>query len=118
MRTLLDYNEENLRVHFKDAWQLQKETETLQALKTFSERIQKINSIEDFNKKWEELTKGVLAGNVFDWGSTVVAKIMDTSPTFGLSNAMNIIERRPWFIDDLDLWLKRLKVCFLLLFFE
>ncbi|KAF7269947.1 4'-phosphopantetheine phosphatase [Rhynchophorus ferrugineus] len=109
VRTLLDYNEENLRVHFKDAWQLQKETETLQALKTFSERIQKINSIGDFNKKWEELTKGVLAGNVFDWGSTVVAKIMDTSPSFGLSHAMDIIERRPWFIDDLDLWLKRLK---------
>lgn len=108
VRTLLDYNEENLRVHFKDAWQLQKETETEQALKEFSDRIKKISLIEDFREKWEELVKGVLAGNVFDWGASAVSNILDTSPTFGLDHAMETIESRPWFIDDLDLFLNKL----------
>jgi len=108
VRTLLEINEENLRVHFKDAWQLQKETETLQALNDFSDRIRVIDSISSFNEKWLELIQGVLAGNVFDWGSSVVANILETSPNFGFQNAMKTIESRPWFIDNLDLWIKTL----------
>lgn len=109
VRTLLDYNEENLRVHFKDAWQLQKETETIQALKDFSYRISEIDSISNFNEKWLEIIRGVLAGNVFDWGASAVANILDSTPNFGLTHAMKTIESRPWFIDNLDLWTKTLK---------
>lgn len=108
VRTLLDYNEENLRVHFKDAWQLQKETETIQALKDFNNRIHVIDSISDFNEKWLDLVKGVLAGNIFDWGSTAVANILDSSPSFGFTDAVDTVENRPWFIDDLDLWINTL----------
>ncbi|XP_066159104.1 4'-phosphopantetheine phosphatase isoform X1 [Euwallacea fornicatus] len=108
VRTLLDFNEENLRVHFKDAWRLQKETETRQALTHFRERIDEIDLINDFNEKWLELIKGVLAGNVFDWGSEAVAKMLAEVPTFGLSHAMDTIEERPWFIDHVNLWIERL----------
>lgn len=118
VRTLLDYNEENLRVHFKDAWQLQKETETKQALNHFRDRINEIDSISDFNEKWLEIVRGVLAGNVFDWGSAVVANILDEAPAFGLSQAMDTIETRPWFIDDVDLWVKRLNVSNVSVFFK
>ncbi|CAG9772009.1 unnamed protein product [Ceutorhynchus assimilis] len=108
VRTLLDFHEENLRVHFIDAWKLQKETETTQALMTFGHRIKEIDSIADFDKKWLEIVKGLLAGNVFDWGSQLFSEILETSPAFGLDHALQRIESRPWFIDDVDLWIRRL----------
>lgn len=110
VRTLLEFNEDNLRVHFKDAWQTQKDTESEQALSQFSHRISEIDSISDFHEKWVELAKGVLAGNVFDWGSAAVANILDSSSIFGLSHAMETIEARPWFIDDVDVFIQRLYV--------
>ncbi|XP_066159105.1 4'-phosphopantetheine phosphatase isoform X2 [Euwallacea fornicatus] len=72
------------------------------------ERIDEIDLINDFNEKWLELIKGVLAGNVFDWGSEAVAKMLAEVPTFGLSHAMDTIEERPWFIDHVNLWIERL----------
>lgn len=110
MRTLLDYNEANLRAHFKDAWRTQKDAETKQALTRFSERIQALDAILDFADKWQEVIKGVLAGNVFDWGSAAVSQMLETTPDYGLSDAMDTIETRPWFIDDLDAWIDRLSV--------
>ncbi|XP_050309710.1 4'-phosphopantetheine phosphatase [Anthonomus grandis grandis] len=108
VRTLLEFHEENFRVHFKDAWQSQKETETKEALCNFADRINFIDSIEDFSDKWLQLIVGVLAGNFFDWGSSVVANMLEGSQGFGLTQAMNTIESRPWFIDDVDAWVNRL----------
>lgn len=111
IRTLLEFNEDNLRNNnFKDAWYKQKETETIAALCEFKERLDFIDSIPDFEIKWLEIVTGVLAGNVFDWGSTVVADILETSTNFGLSQAMTTIEKRPWFKDNLDNWIERIKV--------
>ncbi|XP_044266882.1 4'-phosphopantetheine phosphatase [Tribolium madens] len=110
IRTLLEFNEDNLRSNsFKDAWYKQKETETKAALKEFKERLDFIDSIADFESKWLEIVTGVLAGNVFDWGSTIVADILETSTNFGLSQAMSTIEKRPWFKDNLDNWIERIK---------
>ncbi|RZC40801.1 pantothenate kinase 4, partial [Asbolus verrucosus] len=110
IRTLLEFNEDNLRDNnFKDAWCLQKEAESNAALKELRERVDFIDSIADFDSKWLEIITGVLAGNVFDWGSTVVADILETSTNFGLSQAMNTIEKRPWFRDNLDMWIQKLK---------
>lgn len=111
VRTLLEFNENNLRQNnFKDAWLLQKETESSLALKEFQDRISEIDSITNFREKWLELVRGVLAGNVFDWGSNAVSNILENTKNFGLAQAMKIIETRPWFHDDVDLWVNRLEV--------
>jgi type II pantothenate kinase len=110
VRTLLEFNEDNLQDNnFKDAWYKQKQSESAVALKEFKERIDFIDSIPEFEARWLEIVTGVLAGNVFDWGSTVVADILETSTNFGLSQAMGTIEKRPWFQDNLDSWIQRLK---------
>lgn len=80
------------------------------ALKEFEDRINELDEIGDFDKKWEEIIEGVLAGNVFDWGAKAVTDILESSLKFGLSEALDTIEKKPWFIDKLDLWTKRLKV--------
>ncbi|KAJ8985488.1 hypothetical protein NQ317_015027 [Molorchus minor] len=110
IRTLLEFIEDTLRAnHFSDAWSLQKETESAKALDEFEERICYIDSINNFEEKWLELIKGVLAGNVFDWGAKAVSDILEQSQNFGLLEAMKTIEKRPWFHDNLDSWIKRLK---------
>ncbi|XP_018566312.1 pantothenate kinase 4 [Anoplophora glabripennis] len=110
VRTLLEFNEDNLRANnFKDPWLLQKERESDQALNEFEERIRYIDSIADKEEKWLELTKGVLAGNVFDWGAKAVSDILEQSQNFGLREAMGTIQKRPWFIDNLNAWITRLK---------
>lgn len=111
IRTLLEYNEANLRANnFEDAFQYQKERENIIALKEFKSRINHLDEIQNFDERWEEIIKGVLAGNVFDWGAKAVTDILDTSLKFGLAEALDLIEKRPWFIDTFDLWTKKIKV--------
>ncbi|XP_060516884.1 4'-phosphopantetheine phosphatase [Cylas formicarius] len=109
IRTLLEFNEDNLRSHnLKDAWHMQKESESLQAFQEFNDRLIDIDSINDFEEKWQELIKGALAGNVFDWGSFAVSSLLETSTRFGFGEAMKTIERRPWFHDNFDVWITHL----------
>lgn len=116
IRTLLEINEDNLRANnFKDAFEYQKEQENVLALKNFEDRINQLDEINNSDEKWEEVIKGVLAGNVFDWGAKAVTDILESSPKFGLSEALNTIEKRPWFIDKLDLWTRKLKVRYYIL---
>ncbi|KAL1491120.1 hypothetical protein ABEB36_011763 [Hypothenemus hampei] len=109
IRALLDFNEENLRAHFPDAWRTQKERETRQALQQLTHRLKEIDAINNFHEKWLQLIKGVLAGNVFDWGSSSVVNLLEKSTDFDLTQAMETVQDRPWFIDDADLWIRRLK---------
>ncbi|KAJ8913555.1 hypothetical protein NQ315_017106 [Exocentrus adspersus] len=112
VRTLLEFNEDNLRANnFKDPWSIQKEKESTLALKEFEDRIRYIDSIASVDEKWLELTKGVLAGNIFDWGAKAVSDILEQTHNFGLKEAMDTIQKRPWFVDNLDMWVKRLKKC-------
>lgn len=117
IRTLLEINEDNLRANnFKDAFQYQKEHENILALKEFENRINQLDEIDNFDRKWEEIIKGVLAGNFFDWGAKAVTEILEHSNKFGFTEATDTIERRPWFIDKLDVWIKRLKVSLKIIF--
>lgn len=82
-----------------------KETET--AFKEFKQRINYVDSIKDNYNKWLEIAKGMLAGNIFDWGSKAVTDILESS-NFGFVEAKNTIQKRPWFKDDLDNWVKNI----------
>ncbi|XP_074031122.1 4'-phosphopantetheine phosphatase [Leptinotarsa decemlineata] len=110
IRTLLNFNEDNLRANkLEDAWLLQKKTESYQALKELKNRIDHIDSLDDFYEKWLEIIQGVLAGNVFDWGAKAVSDILERSESFRFCHALNTIEKRPWFRDSFDKWVDHLK---------
>lgn len=111
VRTLLEFNENTLRENsFDDAWMIQKQQETSVALNELEKRLKYVDSLDSFQERWLEIAKGVLAGNMFDWGAKAVTDIMEVSSDFGLVQAMNTIQKRPWFRDDLDLWIIRIQV--------
>ncbi|GIY28098.1 4'-phosphopantetheine phosphatase, partial [Caerostris extrusa] len=96
VRSLLD-----MREHSK------KRLENEIALKLLRARLDDLNAME-WKEKQIALIKGLLAGNMFDWGAKEVAKIMENSD-FGFSEAKIKIQERPWLIDNLNEWLERLK---------
>lgn len=48
-------------------------------------------------------------GNIFDRGAQAVTQILENDHSFGLHEALDRIESRPWLIDGLDDWLERLR---------
>ena len=67
-----------------------KQTENEQALKCLPSLLSKLDELS-----WEDrqlsLAKGLLAGNVFDWGAREVAQIMETQE-FGFSEAQDKLQ--------------------------
>lgn len=47
---------------------------------------------------------------MFDWGAQAVTQILETNSSFGLQQALDRIQKRPWLIDNLDGWLQRIEV--------
>lgn len=86
----------------------------------------------EFTERHIELIVGFLAGNIFDWGAKEVAKMLE-SGDFGFQEArdkiprkfstssfmclsedtslvtLNILIVRPWLVDNLDEWIKRME---------
>jgi hypothetical protein len=48
-------------------------------------------------------------GNIFDAGATAVEEIRKNNKNFGLSDALQKIQERPWLIDDFDSFFHRLE---------
>lgn len=70
---LLELNEFFLKKNgFFDIWKDQKTQENSQALKLLSQRFSEIDEITDDRERWEEIFRGVLAGNIFDSGAVSV----------------------------------------------
>lgn len=115
VRILLELNEELLKKHgFKDVWKSQKEVENSGALKILHKRLKEVDNIDDSyhgvnRKKWEELFRGVLAGNIFDSGATAVQDLLADNEKFGLCDALQRIQSRPWLIDSFEQFMKRLE---------
>lgn len=108
IRDLLELNETSLRrFGFDDPWKEQKQFENEASIKKLGSRLEYIDQIADSRTKWTEIIKGVLAGNMFDWGAQAVAQILENDASFGLEEALNQIQKRPWLIDCLDQWLDR-----------
>lgn len=108
IRSLLELNESCLRNNgFLDPWREQKHIENEASIKRLRDRLNELDELKCNNKKWEELVKGLLAGNMFDWGASAVTEILQNDKTFGLQEALTKIQQRPWLVDGLDNWLKR-----------
>ncbi|XP_053662926.1 4'-phosphopantetheine phosphatase [Anopheles marshallii] len=110
IRNLLEVIESGLRKFgFDDPWKEQKTLENKASIGLLKNRLQQLDSIASEREKWTEIVRGVLAGNMFDWGAKAVTKILEANNGFGLQQALDRIQKRPWLIDDLDSWLNRME---------
>uniref|UniRef100_F7A9D7 4'-phosphopantetheine phosphatase n=2 Tax=Ornithorhynchus anatinus TaxID=9258 RepID=F7A9D7_ORNAN len=109
VRSLLDTREHCLNeFNFPDPYSKVKQKENGIALKCFQRVISSLDSLG-----WEErqfaLVKGLLAGNVFDWGAKAVSDVLESEPHFGFEEAKRKLQERPWLVDSYDVWLERMK---------
>lgn len=110
IRELLEMNETLLRRYgFTDPWLKQKKTENTAAITLLQARLEEIDAVENISQRWTELVRGVLAGNMFDWGAQAVTDILRNDTSFGLHAALDKIQKRPWLMDNLDSWLQRMQ---------
>ncbi|XP_058831770.1 4'-phosphopantetheine phosphatase [Topomyia yanbarensis] len=110
IRNLLELNESTLRMFgFDDPWKDQKRIENSGSIRKLNARLQQLDQLESMTGKWIEIVKGVLAGNMFDWGAQAVSQILESDANFGLKEALERIQKRPWLIDCLDQWLERMQ---------
>ncbi|GAB1289322.1 4'-phosphopantetheine phosphatase [Apodemus speciosus] len=109
VRSLLDTREHCLNeFNFPDPYSKVKQKENGLALKCFQSVTRSLDSLG-----WEErqlaLVKGLLAGNVFDWGAKAVSDVLESDPQFGFEEAKRKLQERPWLVDSYTRWLQRLK---------
>jgi len=78
------------------------------ALEAWDERIEHLDKLSP-QSRISELVWGVLAGNVFDWGAEAVAKLLDGPGSFGFQEARDSLQSRPWLVDGLEEWEKRMR---------
>ncbi|XP_004863847.1 pantothenate kinase 4 isoform X2 [Heterocephalus glaber] len=87
VRSLLDTREHCLNeFSFPDPYSKVKQEENGVALKCFQCVVQALDALS-----WEErqlaLARGLLAGNVFDWGAKAVSDVLESDPRFGFEEA-------------------------------
>ncbi|XP_042557851.1 4'-phosphopantetheine phosphatase [Dipodomys spectabilis] len=109
VRSLLDTREHCLNeFSFPDPYSKVKQQENGLALKCFQSVTRSLDALG-----WEErqlaLVKGLLAGNVFDWGAKAVSDVLESDPRFGFEEAKRKLQERPWLVDSYSEWLQRLK---------
>ncbi|XP_040570261.1 4'-phosphopantetheine phosphatase isoform X2 [Lepeophtheirus salmonis] len=108
VRNLLDLREHCLREFgFQDPYLKQKTLENDQAFELFEALLYQIEGMKPVDAH-ETLARGILAGNVFDWGAKEVAVMMESDKGLDFDMALSFIGPRPWLVDDLDPWLERM----------
>ncbi|KAM5126795.1 4'-phosphopantetheine phosphatase-like [Mantella aurantiaca] len=109
VRSLLDTREHCLNeFDFPDPYCKVKQNENDIALKCYQKVIRSLDALG-----WEDkqcaLVKGLLAGNVFDWGAKAVSDVLESDPEFGFEEAKKKLQARPWLVDSYCDWIQRLK---------
>ncbi|KAL4622527.1 pantothenate kinase 4 isoform X1 [Arapaima gigas] len=109
VRSLLDTREHCLNeFNFPDPYSKVKQKENDVALKYFQKAVMSLEKLS-----WEQrqfaLVRGLLAGNVFDWGAKAVSDVLESDPEFGFEEAKHQLQERPWLVDCYSEWLERLK---------
>ena len=77
----------------------QKQQENEQALKLFLGQIRDLDLLP-LSQRWVHLARGLLAGNVFDWGAKEVATIMENE-NLGFEEALKKIPG-DWLVIDVS----------------
>ncbi|XP_076453588.1 4'-phosphopantetheine phosphatase-like [Babylonia areolata] len=108
VRSLLDTSSQCLaEFHFPDPYSQQKQQENEGALRQLADHLKFLDSMSGDSLQLA-LAKGLLAGNVFDWGAQEVRRLLETG-TFSFLDAQEKLQVRPWLFDDFDKWTCRMK---------
>ncbi|KAK3512631.1 hypothetical protein QTP70_018762 [Hemibagrus guttatus] len=87
VRSLLDTREHCLNeFNFPDPYSKIKQKENDMALKYYQKVVESLEELS-WEQKQFALVRGLLAGNVFDWGAKAVSDILETDPQFGFEQA-------------------------------
>ncbi|MFH4980115.1 hypothetical protein AB6A40_006824 [Gnathostoma spinigerum] len=105
VRNLLDLREQILNQYlFDDAFIKQKALENKKAFSELKRLLEEIDSIIDERARQIQVVKGLLTGNIFDWGAREVVRMLENGD-LSFRAASNYLQQRPWLVDDLDDWL-------------
>ncbi|CAI5455472.1 unnamed protein product [Caenorhabditis angaria] len=111
-RNILELREQILRQYgFDDIYLQQKQKENEFALHELPQVLSTIDNLKnelDKTQHFEYVCRGLLAGNVFDWGAKEVVKMMNRPGGLSFSQAIESVEPRPWLFDDFEKFNSRL----------
>ncbi|KAK6766060.1 hypothetical protein RB195_025772 [Necator americanus] len=109
VRNLLDLREQMLNEQdFDDSYLTQKTVENAAALQQLASLLKSIDEVKADPERLFRVSKGLLAGNVFDWGAQKVVEMMESSEGLSFDAAVSSIPERPWLIDSYDEFKKSL----------
>jgi len=109
VRSLLDLNEQLLNeYYFTDSYWNQKQFENEYALNSLPDYLHLLDSMT-WKERQVAFPVGLLAGNVFDWGAKEVVNLLESREGVSFAKAKDLLQPRPWTVDDLDPWLERLR---------
>ena len=93
VRTLLEMREHCMsEFEFYDVYSREKREENKLGLELFAARCAHIARIEDIDKRWHELFKGLLAGNVYDYGAQAFIQKQQRGDVNTFDKAIEIID--------------------------
>ena len=100
---ILEMREECLReCGFKDAYLMHKKSENDAALKVLPDLLAELDAMDE-STRLLALIEGVLAGNIFDWGSQACVELYKNGTILDIyKQARSNLKSRPWRVDTFD----------------
>lgn len=78
--------------NFFDVYSNEKREENRLGLECLTERLEFINQIKTEEEKWYHLFKGILAGNVYDYGAQAFIQKQEKGDLNGFEMALNCVD--------------------------
>uniref|UniRef100_A0AAR2L4I8 4'-phosphopantetheine phosphatase n=1 Tax=Pygocentrus nattereri TaxID=42514 RepID=A0AAR2L4I8_PYGNA len=92
VRSLLDTREHCLNeFNFPDPYSKIKQRENDMALKYYQKVVKSLEELS-WDQRQFALVRGLLAGNVFDWGAKAVSDVLESDPEFGFEQAKHQLQ--------------------------
>lgn len=108
LANLLELREECLReFHFSDAYKTIKQRENEASLAVLPDLLMELDSMDE-EKRLLALIEGVLAANIFDWGSRACVDLYHKGTIIEIYRMSRKKMQRPWRVDDFDMFKKRM----------
>eukprot|EP00897_Mesotaenium_endlicherianum_P000944 jgi/Mesen1/10850/ME000093S10365 len=107
LANLLELREECLReFHFMDAYKSVKLRENEASLAVLPDLLTELDSLEP-ERRLLALIEGVLAANIFDWGSKACVELYQSGTILEIYRMSRSKMQRPWRVDDFDKFKER-----------
>ncbi|KAL9243146.1 hypothetical protein vseg_017070 [Gypsophila vaccaria] len=111
LANLLELREECLReFQFTDAYRSIKQRENEASLAVLPDLLAELDSMSE-DKRLFTLIEGVLAANIFDWGSRACVELYHKGTIIEIYRMSRKKMQRPWRVDDFDMFKERMLGC-------